>query len=144
MDEQNTQKETLIQNEETEKSQTQINDKQEKQKETASFSYVLNALIIFGVCFISCLFVFQIVLKPVDVFGRSMQPTLNASAKGEMYQLDTDIVYYFSTTKVTNGDIIILKEGLSKKDPTSKLIKRVIATAGQTITLTKNGNSYFD
>lgn len=143
MSELNTQQNLELEEKPTEQT---INAKQIKkgQKQTGSFSYVLTALILFGFCFVCCLFVFQIVLKPVEVVGRSMQPTLNVSAKGNNWHLDTDLVYYYQTTNVSNGDIVILKEGLSRQDPKSKLIKRIIATEGQTITLKKSGNTYFE
>ena len=58
-----------------------------------------------------------------EVSGRSMMPTLN-------YELDkTDLVYYSSWFKPTNGDIIIVNPLDSKND----WIKRLIAVGGDTL-----------
>ena len=99
------------------------------------FKYFLGAMIIFAVCFVSCLYVFQIVLTPIGVEGYSMQPTINASATGTNGDSHTDTVYFFSSSIYAYKDIVIIKEG--KTTSNEKLIKRIIATPGQTITFIK-------
>lgn len=99
------------------------------------FKYFLGAMIIFGVCFISCLFTFQIVLTAVGVVGYSMQPTINASATGEYGENNIDVVYSYSASSYSYKDIVIIKEG--KTTSNEKIIKRIIATPGQTITFKK-------
>jgi len=100
------------------------------------FKYFLGGMVIFGVCFIICFYVFNIILTQTEVRGYSMQPTINASALGIDGDINTDFVYYKKTNDIKYKDIIILKEGytVSKDGEQHKLIKRVIATPGQTIT----------
>ena len=43
------------------------------------FKYFLGGMVIFGICFIACLFTFQILLTQIGVVGYSMQPTINIS-----------------------------------------------------------------
>ena len=99
------------------------------------FKYFLSGMVIFGICFISCLFVFQILLTQIGVKGYSMQPTINASAYGDEGQYNNDYVYYFNSNKIASKDIVIIKGG--KTDSGDKIIKRIIATPGQTITFKK-------
>lgn len=97
------------------------------------FSYVLWAMIIFGVCFISFIFVSQIILTPISVHGYSMKPTINQNATGTSGDQKTDTVFYRSRSKYKNKDIVIIKEGKTINDQ-NKLIKRIIACPGQKIT----------
>ncbi len=97
------------------------------------FKYFLGGMVIFGVCFIVCLFVFNILLTQIGVVGYSMQPTINASALGNDGEINTDTVYYIKSDKIENKDIVIINGG--KTDSGDKLIKRVVATPGQTITI---------
>lgn len=99
------------------------------------FKYFLGAMIIFGVCFVVCLFTFQIVLTAIGVEGYSMQPTINASATGERGENHIDVVYCYNASNYSYKDIVIIKEG--KTSSNDKLIKRIIATPGQTITFKK-------
>ena len=99
------------------------------------FKYFLGGMVIFGVCFVCCLFVFQVLLTQIGVEGYSMQPTINASAYGDSGQYNTDSVYYTKSKNIEYKDIVIIKGG--KTDSGDKIIKRVIATPGQTITLKK-------
>ena len=96
------------------------------------FKYFLGGMVIFGICFIACLFTFQILLTQIGVVGYSMQPTINISAYGNDGEYNTDSVYYLHTNNIKNKDIVIIKEG--KTDSGEKIIKRVIASPGQTIT----------
>jgi len=96
------------------------------------FRYFLGGMIIFGVCFIACLFTFQIVLTQIGVIGYSMQPTINASAVGNDGNINTDSVYYVRSNSFKTKDIVIIKGGLTESG--DKIIKRVVATPGQTIT----------
>ena len=101
------------------------------------FKYFLTGMIIFGICFISCLFVFNVLLTQISVKGYSMQPTINASAYGNEGQYNRDYVYYFNSSILRNKDIVIIKGG--KTDSGDKIIKRIVASPGQTITI-KNTN----
>jgi len=105
------------------------------------FKYFLGGMVIFGVCFISCFFVFQVLLTQIGVVGYSMQPTINLSAYGNDGEFNTDSVYYINSKKIVNKDIVIIKGG--KTDSGKKIIKRVIASPNQTITF-KNVREVID
>lgn len=104
------------------------------------FRYVLGAMIIFAMCFITSLFTFNIVLIPVEVQGYSMLPTINASASGDGGETYTDIVYVSKSKNIHYKDIVVIKGG---KTPSGKqIIKRVIATPGDTLTFKKVDTTY--
>ena len=75
---------------------------------TSLFKYFLGGMIVFGICFVSCLFVFQILLTQIGVIGYSMQPSINASAYGEDGELNTDSVYYIKDNKYSYKDMCTL------------------------------------
>ncbi len=87
---------------------------------------------VFGFIFVCFIFAFQIVLKPIAVVGASMQPTINISAAGADYSVNTDVVYYFPYDSYSYKDIVIIEGDYAHG--VDKVIKRVIATPGQTIT----------
>lgn len=104
------------------------------------FRYALGAMIIFAICFISSLFTFNIVLVPIEVQGYSMLPTINASASGDGGETYTDIVYVSKSKNIRKKDIVVIKGG---KTPSGKqIIKRVIATPGDTLTFKKVDTTY--
>ena len=104
------------------------------------FRYVLGAMIIFAMCFITSLFTFNIVLVPVEVQGYSMLPTINASASGDGGETYTDIVYVSKSKNIHYKDIVVIEGG---KTPSGKqIIKRVIATPGDTLTFKKVDTTY--
>lgn len=106
------------------------------------FKYVLGAMIIFAICFISSLFTFNIVLVPVEVQGYSMLPTINASASGLDGETYTDIVYISSARTFSYKDIVVIKGG--KTQSGKQIIKRIIATPGDTLTFRVTKTDYFD
>lgn len=106
------------------------------------FKYVLGAMIIFAICFISSLFTFNIVLVPVEVQGYSMLPTINASASGLDGETYTDIVYISSVRTFSYKDIVVIKGG--KTQSGKQIIKRIIATPGDTLTFRVTKTDYFD
>lgn len=109
---------------------------------TSYFKYFLGAMIIFAVCFISCFFTFNIALTQVGVVGYSMQPTINTSAIYNNSQwTKTDMVYCYKTNNIKNKDIVIIEAG--KTQSNEMLIKRVVATPGQTIIFRKTGDKFF-
>lgn len=79
--------------------------------------------------FCLCLIAIIIFIKPSQVDGISMKPTLH----------DNDFVYYLRTTDVKDKDIIIVWS----KEMNELLVKRVIATAGQTVYI-EDGRLYVD
>lgn len=106
------------------------------------FKYVLGAMIIFAICFISSLFTFNIVLVPVEVQGYSMLPTINASASGLDGETYTDIVYISSARTLSYKDIVVIKGG--KTQSGKQIIKRIIATPGDTLTFRVTRTDSFD
>lgn len=106
------------------------------------FKYVLGAMIIFAICFISSLFTFNIVLVPVEVQGYSMLPTINASASGLEGETYTDIVYISSARTLSYKDIVVIKGG--KTQSGKQIIKRIIATPGDTLTFRVTRTDYYD
>lgn len=96
------------------------------------FKYVLGAMVIFAICFISSLFTFNIILVPIEVQGYSMLPTINASATGLDGKTYTDIVYIVKPRTVSHKDIVVIEGG--KTQSGVQIIKRVIATPGDTLT----------
>lgn len=102
----------------------------------SAFKYFLSALVIFGICFISFIFIFQVLMTHIGVVGFSMTPTINASALGDKGNINTDSVYYMHTQSYDYKDIVIIKGG--KTDSGDMIIKRVVATPGQKITFKKN------
>lgn len=106
------------------------------------FKYVLGAMIIFAICFISSLFTFNIVLVPVEVQGYSMLPTINASASGLDGETYTDIVYISSAQTLSYKDIVVIKGG--KTQSGKQIIKRIIATPGDTLTFRVTKTDFFD
>lgn len=86
---------------------------------------VLSAAVIVAV-------VFGIFIKPVEVIGRSMEPTLHGG--------DRLIVWKFCY-EPKNGDPVILSENTGLNEA---LVKRVIATEGQTVEITDTGDVFVD
>lgn len=106
------------------------------------FKYVLGAMIIFAICLISSLFTFNIVLVPVKVEGYSMLPTINASASGIDGKTYIDIVYISSARTLSYKDIVVIKGG--KTQSGNQIIKRIIATPGDTLTFRVTRTDYFE
>lgn len=105
-----------------------------------TFKFILMLMAVFGGCFILFVCVFQVAFRPITVAGYSMQPTINLNAGGENGTYNTDTVYFqpASLSEITYGDIIIINSSYSTEG--HSIIKRVIATPGQTITFTPYGD----
>lgn len=104
------------------------------------FRYFLSAMIIFGICFVSLLFTFNIMLTPIIVEGYSMLPTINSSAIGAEGSVHTDYVYVSKHSSIKRKDIIVIAPGKTERDV--QIIKRVIATPGDTITFKRVGTKF--
>lgn len=125
--------------------QESINDESEnltaiKTKKPLSFyteGTLYTFLMVFGMVFLSCLFIFQIILTPIKVVGTSMHPTINLSVTSETDDDHCDIVYYKKSESYQNEDIVIVSNEQKKyinRNDVDFFIKRVIACPGQTIT----------
>ena len=101
------------------------------------FGYFLNAMIIFGVCFVCCWFVFYVLFTQVEVVGLSMLPTINSSAYNDKDTDHIDYVFILKTNNYKRKDIVVVKEG--KTTSNSRIIKRIIAVPGDTIAFRKTG-----
>lgn len=94
-------------------------------------------MLVFGLVFLSCTLVFQILLTPIQVVGQSMQPTINISVKSNTDEDHCDIVYYNKDKTYQTGDVVIvsnLEKQYINDDDVDYLIKRVIACPGDSIT----------
>jgi len=104
-----------------------------KSKDTSSFMCnFLHVLTVFGIGFLLFTFIFQIWLKPISIMGRSMQPTLNIESTGSTDNIHCDQVYYKTARTYNKGDIIIADSKNFMGDE-GLIIKRIIATAGDTL-----------
>lgn len=105
--------------------------------------HVLHILIIFGAGFLFFIFLFQIYFRPIYVVGISMQPTLNIESSGQFDKTHTDLVYYNSRKSYNYLDIVIVDISSYLPEQTDPIIKRIIATSGQSITF-KRTKTYGD
>lgn len=96
--------------------------------------HFLHILTIFGVGFLIFTFIFQIYLTPICIVGRSMQPTINTQSQGATDYTNCDIVYYKRAKTFDKGDIVVLNAENYITNQTDPIIKRVIATGGDTLT----------
>ena len=106
-------------------------EEQKKSKETQSkgfakeFYDMLHDLI-YILAAVTLLFVFVVRLVGVD--GTSMLPTLH---NGDFLLLESNFLY--STDEIQNGDIVVINEPYHWQRDKSLIVKRVIATEGQTV-----------
>lgn len=96
--------------------------------------HFLHILTIFGVGFLLFTFIFQIYLTPIYIVGRSMQPTINEQSTGSADLEHCDLVYYKRSNNFEKGDIVVVNAEDYLTGQTDPIIKRVIATAGDTLT----------
>lgn len=94
--------------------------------------HFLHILTIFGIGFLIFTFIFQLYLSPIYIVGRSMQPTINEDSISSTDQRHTDLIYYKKANSYNKGDIVIIDATQYLNE--SSIIKRVIATAGDTLT----------
>lgn len=78
------------------------------------------------------LIIFGFIIRPVEVKGHSMEPTLQNGDR---------LITWMLGYKPRSGDTVILSE---KTGLDEALVKRVIATEGQTITINEEGNVLVD
>ena len=105
-------------------------------------------LSVFGIVWLSFIFIFQVLLIPIQVSGVSMQPTINLALENNEDDQHRDIVYYSKEKSYLNNDIVIVENTDYKYVPylettdgngnkiiqdVKYLIKRVVATGGQSI-----------
>ncbi len=117
--------------------QPTFEEDQQKNKNRKFFSsgFLFAFLVMFGVVSITFYYIFNICLKPIMVVGLSMYPTINYSATSDDDEDHCDIVFYSKDDSYSTNNIVIINSPDNKYvlDGTSCIIKRVIATPGQTI-----------
>ena len=94
-------------------------------------------MLVFGIVFLSCTLVFQILLSPIKVVGQSMQPTINLKVLSRTDEDHCDIVYFNKDKTYQTNDIVIVsneKQNYIADPEVLYVIKRVIACPGDTIT----------
>ena len=94
-------------------------------------------MLVFGIVFLSCTFVFQILLSPIKVVGMSMQPTINLKVLSSTDENHCDIVYFNKDKAYQTNDIVIVsneKQNYIADPEVLYVIKRVIACPGDTVT----------
>lgn len=99
------------------------------QKPNYLLQFLANAVFLVLAVISVALLSFSYVYMSAPVYGVSMQPTLNA--QGEEYQ---DTVYINRFASFAKGDIIVIE----KESESKNIIKRVIATAGDTVNIVYN------
>ncbi|MBQ8451907.1 MAG: signal peptidase I [Clostridia bacterium] len=98
---------------------------------------------IFGIIFIAVNFTFKNILIPIKVVGSSMQPTINQSITSESDDAHCDLVYYMKQNTYQPGDIVIIQNnGYANDEDVSFMIKRVVATPGQTVVFKRTSLGY--
>ena len=115
--------------------ETSENSRRSKQGFIGSTAHVF--MLVFGLVFLSCTLVFQILLTPIQVVGQSMQPTINISIEYDADEDHCDIVYYNQDKAYQSGDVVIvsnLEKQYINDNKVDYIIKRVIACPGDSIT----------
>lgn len=127
-------------------------NKNYKKKRSSWFKLIDVFLVIYILSILGYL-AFSIVFIRAQVIGISMQPLFNANLQYSQNPKDyetsiyQDVAYANRYNKGTNGDIVILEILEDENNPESSniVIKRIIATAGQRVTLKReeDGNYYY-
>lgn len=112
---------------------------------------LLDVILVFYFLIIFAYLVFSVVFIRAQVIGISMQPLFNSkleqSSNPKDYETSIyqDIAFANRFEKGTNGDIILVDVTNYLKDKTSSgiVIKRIIATGGQRLTLRLEPDGYY-
>ena len=106
---------------------------------------LLNTVLYLCIFLLVCYLIFSAIFIKAQVVGISMKPTFNVnlqeSANKQDYEnsIYKDVVYVNRFKKASSGDIVLIKREESNQNEI--IIKRVMATAGQRLTLKKSDNS---
>lgn len=117
--------------------------KKKKNKETRSIAWYLTThitlyiVLIFFLIFFAWYTYFSVTHRYYLVTGTSMQPTLNSSIVLE--DESEDAVYVNIYGNIDFGDIVVINASNNSDD----IIKRVLATGGDYVTIARSGNSYY-
>lgn len=116
-------------------------EKKKQEKEQKSFLLELYGML-HDLCYILAVvtLVFVFVVRLVGVDGTSMVPTLH---NGDLLLLESN--FFYQTDDIQNGDIVVINEPYHWNRDQSLIVKRVIATEGQTIDIDfEKGEVYVD
>ena len=117
--------------------------KKKKSKETRSIAWYLTThitlyiVLIFFLIFFAWYTYFSVTHRYYLVTGSSMQPTLNSGILSE--DESEDAVYVNIYGNIDFGDIVVINASNNSDD----IIKRVLATGGDYVTIARSGNSYY-
>ena len=117
--------------------------KKKKNKETRSIAWYLTThitlyiVLIFFLIFFAWYTYFSVTHRYYLVTGSSMQPTLNSGILSE--DESEDAVYVNIYGNIDFGDIVVINASNNSDD----IIKRVLATGGDYVTIARSGNSYY-
>lgn len=117
--------------------------KKKKSKETRSIAWYLTThitlyiVLIFFLIFFAWYTYFSVTHRYYIVTGTSMQPTLNSGILSE--DESEDAVYVNIYGNIDFGDIVVINASNNSDD----IIKRVLATGGDYVTIARSGNSYY-
>lgn len=113
-----------------------MSEKENKAKETGFVSFVFDTVSVVAMAVVAVAFVFVFVFRTVGVVGNSMQPTLNSGDR---------IVLTATYGEPEYGDIVVTCQPDSSNVIPDTLVKRVIATEGQTVDIDfTRGKVYVD
>ena len=108
-------------------------DKYDKQQEPSALSEVLDFLKDLAICFAVVFFITKVLVKPVQVKGESMYPTLQDKEIG----VSNMIGYHMSGLKRFDIAIIYIR------DKNEYIVKRVIGLPGETVSY-QSGQLYIN
>ena len=113
------------------------NRKQEKEQKNPLFElYGMLHDLIYILAVVTLLFVFVVRLVGVD--GTSMVPTLH---NGDFLLLESN--FFYGTDEIEYGDIVVLNEPYHWNRDKTLIVKRVIATEGQTVDINFDTHEVF-
>lgn len=113
-----------------------MSEKENKAKETGFVSFVFDTVSVVATAVVAVAFVFLFVFRTVGVVGGSMQPTLNSGDR---------IVLTATYGEPEHGDIVVTCQPDSSNVIPDTLVKRIIATEGQTVDIDfTRGKVYVD
>ncbi len=94
--------------------------------------------VVISIYFIFSVFVFNILLMPLQVVGASMYPTLNEKDDEE----SCDVVYIRKDNEIIHGEIVVM-QALNYTGTDSYYIKRVVAVAGDRVQFKRLDNALY-
>ena len=126
----------------------QYNDKKKK-KETGSIAVYLTThitlyiVLLFFLIFFAWYTGFSVTHRYYEVRGASMKPTYNASISNTDDHSSHDAVYVNLYDRIGNGDAVVIGDVTLSNGQTGNIIKRVIASEGDFVTIASYRSELF-